>query len=234
MSNRRVKEGNFINIQSFMVNDLDLSGAELLTYAIIYGFTQDGKQWYEEGLNYICNWVGRNKNTVCSIIDKFEKLGYIEKESKTISDGNTIFKTIKVRVTYDASRYKRDKEKELSNKYARNSARDIAKQQVLKICKELDIENRDCRTINTFLDNFITFYNNKFPNRKFSFQSKSSMKNFVQRVDSEICCLEENELLEILNMYFEDVDKFEERGIVVSIHHMVSDGILDNYIRRLM
>ena len=42
-----IKNENFILIQGWMINNLKLSGNDLLVYAIIYGFTQDGEQWFE-------------------------------------------------------------------------------------------------------------------------------------------------------------------------------------------
>ena len=38
-----VKKDSYICIEAFMVNELKLSGTELIVYAIIYGFSQDGK-----------------------------------------------------------------------------------------------------------------------------------------------------------------------------------------------
>ena len=69
-----LKDGNFIGVQAFMVRDLKLKGNELLVYAIIYGFSQDGENNFEGSLKYLCEWTNASKktimNTLQSLVDK--------------------------------------------------------------------------------------------------------------------------------------------------------------------
>lgn len=65
------KEGTYIVIQSFMVNDLGLKGNELLIYAIIYGFSQDGSSEFSGSLQYLADWTNSSKQCV---IDTLKKL----------------------------------------------------------------------------------------------------------------------------------------------------------------
>lgn len=65
------KEGTYIVIQSFMVNDLRLKGNELLIYAIIYGFSQDGSSEFSGSLQYLADWTNSSKQCV---IDTLKKL----------------------------------------------------------------------------------------------------------------------------------------------------------------
>lgn len=59
-----VKENTFINIQAFMVNDLHLKGNELLIYAIIWGFSQDGESEFTGSLQYLADWTCSTKQGV--------------------------------------------------------------------------------------------------------------------------------------------------------------------------
>ena len=59
-----IKNENFIVIQGFMINELDLKGNELIIYAIIYGFSQDGENKYTGSLNYLANWTNSTKQGV--------------------------------------------------------------------------------------------------------------------------------------------------------------------------
>ena len=44
-----------------MINELDLKGNELLVYALIHGFCQDGKSVFKGSLNYIMAWLNISK-----------------------------------------------------------------------------------------------------------------------------------------------------------------------------
>ncbi len=60
----KVPENSYINIQAFMVNELGLKDKELLVYALIYGFTQDGDDWFTGSMQYIGNWLGVESKNV--------------------------------------------------------------------------------------------------------------------------------------------------------------------------
>ena len=59
-----VKENTYITIQAFMVNELQLKGNELLIYAIIYGFSQDGEGEFTGSLQYLADWTQSTKQGV--------------------------------------------------------------------------------------------------------------------------------------------------------------------------
>lgn len=63
-NNKMVKENSFITIQAFMVNDLQLKGNELLIYAIIHGFSQDGQSEFTGSLQYLADWTNSTKQGV--------------------------------------------------------------------------------------------------------------------------------------------------------------------------
>lgn len=59
-----MKNENYITIQGWMRNELDLKGNELLVYALIYGFSQDDESQYTGSVGYIAEWIGATKQTV--------------------------------------------------------------------------------------------------------------------------------------------------------------------------
>ena len=77
-----VNEKSFITIQAFMVNDLHLKGNELLIYAIIWGFSQDGESEFTGSLQYLADWCNTSKQTVISALqslcEKRKKLKNVE------------------------------------------------------------------------------------------------------------------------------------------------------------
>lgn len=74
-----VKDGNYINIQAFMIRDLKLKGNELLVYAVIYGFSQDGKNVFNGSLQYLADWTNSTKRAVINVLKNLVDKGLIEK-----------------------------------------------------------------------------------------------------------------------------------------------------------
>ena len=54
-------DNNYIVIQGWMINQLNLKGNELLCYALIYGFSQDGKSEFIGSASYIAGWLNIDK-----------------------------------------------------------------------------------------------------------------------------------------------------------------------------
>lgn len=79
MAESRIKDGNFIVVQSFMVKDLKLKGNELIVYAIIYGFSQDGENRFTGSLQYICDWTNSSKQGIMKTLKSLVEKGLIEK-----------------------------------------------------------------------------------------------------------------------------------------------------------
>lgn len=75
-----VKDDNFIVIQGWMRNSLQLKGNKLLIYAAIYGFSQDGKSWFQGSLEYLGEWAGASKETVCRLLKQMVGDGILEKK----------------------------------------------------------------------------------------------------------------------------------------------------------
>jgi len=75
-----MKKENFIHIGAWMVENLKLSWNELLIYAIIYGFSQDGRNCYNGSQNYLAKWIGSTRWTAVNILNKLVKKWLIEKK----------------------------------------------------------------------------------------------------------------------------------------------------------
>lgn len=59
---------NYITIQGWMINELKLSGNELICYAIIYGFSQDGETEFSGSRSYLADALNISKQSVSSIL----------------------------------------------------------------------------------------------------------------------------------------------------------------------
>lgn len=75
----------YIVIQDWMISDLQLKGNELLTYALIYGFSQDGESEFKGSLKYISEFLGISKSTAQRSIEKLVDRGIVEKRVEEIS-----------------------------------------------------------------------------------------------------------------------------------------------------
>jgi predicted transcriptional regulator len=60
-------------------NKLELKGKDLLVYALIHGFCQDGESKFTGSISYISNWLGISKSTVQEILSKLVKTGRLIK-----------------------------------------------------------------------------------------------------------------------------------------------------------
>lgn len=69
----------YVVIHSFMVDELGLKGNELMIFAIIYGFSQDGESFFKGSLSYLREWTGATKATVIRALKSLIEKGYIEK-----------------------------------------------------------------------------------------------------------------------------------------------------------
>lgn len=75
----KIKDDNYIQISGWMINRLNLKGNELLIYAIIYGFCQDGNSSFQGGLSYFEQWLQVSKQTVIRTLQSLTDKGLIRK-----------------------------------------------------------------------------------------------------------------------------------------------------------
>ena len=75
----RINDSNYIQVSGWMRNELNLKGNELLVYALIHGFSQDGKSVFSGGLAYIGEWISGTDHTVVSTLKSLIEKGLIAK-----------------------------------------------------------------------------------------------------------------------------------------------------------
>lgn len=76
-----MKNNNYITVQGWMVNELHLSGNELLLYALIFGFSQDGESEYYGSQSYMAESLGLTRESVLRTIKRLEDKGLIKKSA---------------------------------------------------------------------------------------------------------------------------------------------------------
>lgn len=74
-----MKSENFVVIQGWMCNELELKGNDLLVFALIYGFSQDGESAFHGSRNYIANTFNISKPTVDKALQNLVDKQYIIK-----------------------------------------------------------------------------------------------------------------------------------------------------------
>lgn len=74
-----MKDTQYINIQGWMINRLNLSGTRLILYAIIYGFSQDGESTFNGSLKYLQKATGNGRTAIMDNLKVLISKGIIEK-----------------------------------------------------------------------------------------------------------------------------------------------------------
>ena len=88
MSEKRILEAtNYLNIQGWMVTKLHLKGSQLLIYAVIYGFSQDGEGWFHGSRAYLAEWCSSDLGTVTRNLSKMVEDGLLLRDDRNESSG---------------------------------------------------------------------------------------------------------------------------------------------------
>ena len=80
----RTRLDGYVVLMGHMVEDMGLSGNELVVYAIIYGFCQAGCPC-ECSLRYFRWWLGCSKSTAIRVLDSLEAKGFVIRDRKTVN-----------------------------------------------------------------------------------------------------------------------------------------------------
>ena len=62
-----------------MITKLKLKGNELLVFALIHGFSQDGESRFKGSLRYLIEWTGLDKSTIIKLLKQLVDKQYINK-----------------------------------------------------------------------------------------------------------------------------------------------------------
>jgi len=73
-------DNNYYLIQGYMVSKLGLKGLELSLYAIINGFSQDGKSSFKGSLAYLSDWTGADRSSIQRVLKNLVERGLLIKE----------------------------------------------------------------------------------------------------------------------------------------------------------
>jgi hypothetical protein len=84
----------YFTVQAWMVNDLGLHGNELTLYAIIYGFSQDGRSEFVGSISYVMEWLGCSRPTAMKTIAALVNKGLIEKKLATNGIDSNSYKAV--------------------------------------------------------------------------------------------------------------------------------------------
>lgn len=156
---------NYITITDFMVSDLKLKGNELIIFALIYGFSQDGTSDFHGSLSYIQKRTGLSRPTVVDILSKLTEKGLVEKQKKNsyciyFTSQETLLQLVKkLNQTSKETLPTTSKETLLNNKYIKE--------------KEIKENNSVFKVIE---------YLNEKTHSKFRFSSKANRVNICSRI----------------------------------------------------
>jgi predicted transcriptional regulator len=81
-----IRADNFFVTQGFMRSELNLKGNELMIYAIIYGFSQDGNQRFTGSSQYLADWTGATRRSVLNTLQSLVDKGLLQREEKFVNN----------------------------------------------------------------------------------------------------------------------------------------------------
>ena len=90
-----MKDHNYITIQGWMVNRLKLSGNELLAYAIVWGFSQDGRSSFRGSGQYLADALGVSRRSIVTILSKLVDKGHLKKSGGPKDAGFIGYKAVR-------------------------------------------------------------------------------------------------------------------------------------------
>lgn len=85
--NMKSESDSYIVIKNWMVSKLGLKGVELIIYAIIFGFSQDGQNCYTSSTKYLCFWTGKSKETCLNALKSLRNKNLIARRKRNVSYG---------------------------------------------------------------------------------------------------------------------------------------------------
>ena len=81
-----MKDNTYITIQSWMITELDLKGTELIVYATIFGFSQDGESRFKGSRQYLAEWCNGTTRSVQTALNSLVDRGLIQKFENTVNN----------------------------------------------------------------------------------------------------------------------------------------------------
>ena len=82
---KKIKRKTYYQISGWMIIDYNLKGNELIIFAIIYGFSQDGESCFKGTTSYLCELGNMSKRTVQVTLKSLVEKGLLRKIKKVIN-----------------------------------------------------------------------------------------------------------------------------------------------------
>lgn len=82
MGESRISDQNYYQVSGWMITRLGLKGTPLQMYAIIYGFTQDGKSCFDGSLTYLEEFTNTTRKTVIKALKELVDRGLLRKTER--------------------------------------------------------------------------------------------------------------------------------------------------------
>lgn len=87
---KKIDNKVYYQVAGWMINELNLSGQELICYAIIYSLSQLGQGWYNAGLEYLCTFMQCSQPTASKALKGLQDKGLIDKEEVITDYGRRV------------------------------------------------------------------------------------------------------------------------------------------------
>lgn len=87
---KKIDNKVYYQVAGWMINELNLSGQELICYAIIYSLSQLGQGWYNAGLEYLCTFMQCSQPTASKALKGLQDKGLIDKEEVVTDYGRRV------------------------------------------------------------------------------------------------------------------------------------------------
>ena len=84
VSESKISDENYAVVQGWMINQLNLKGNELLIYAIIYGFSQDGAGEFTGSLQYLVDFTNSSRRTVINCLNSLVEKNMLLKKDEIV------------------------------------------------------------------------------------------------------------------------------------------------------
>ena len=82
-----LRPDSYVTIQSWMRTELGLGGNELIAYALVYGFSQDGSSRFEGTASYVAEWCGITRENATRLLGRLAKRGLLNKIESRDKEG---------------------------------------------------------------------------------------------------------------------------------------------------
>lgn len=84
-----ITDTNHVTVQGWMRTRLNLDGVNLLVFAIVYSFSQDGESEFRGSIDYIKEFIGKSRDTVMRSLKYLEENKLVKKIDHNTDDGKT-------------------------------------------------------------------------------------------------------------------------------------------------